>query len=213
MFLGFLMSGILNFQLFVISAIIIVMAPGPDFLYVTTRGISQGKKAGVLSALGISVGLLIHTILAAFGLSAIIQASRIAYLVIKYIGAAYLVYLGIKTILSKKQQEETAGAENFKKGAFHQGILTNVFNPKAIVTFMAFLPQFVDSRISHPIAQFTLLGCILALVAAIWFSFTGYFSGLIGNFIKNSHHFQNGIKYLSGSVLVLLGLRLAATNE
>jgi threonine/homoserine/homoserine lactone efflux protein len=188
------------------------MSPGPDFLYVTSRGIAQGKRAGVLSAAGISVGLLVHTLLAAFGLSAIIQASRTAYLIIKYIGAAYLIYLGIRACLSKADTEKTNLA-SFSKSAFHQGVLTNVFNPKAIITFMAFLPQFVDSRIARPIAPFLLLGVTLAVIALLWFVFTGYFAGMVGTFIKSRKGFQNAIKYISGSILVLLGIRLAITNE
>lgn len=203
------MIGIINFPLFIITSIILILAPGPDFLYVTTRGISQGKRAGVLSAAGISAGLLIHTLLAAFGLSAIVQTSRIAYVAIQYIGAAYLVYLGIKTFLTKEklfgQDVETSNKTN----SFHQGVLTNVFNPKAIITFMAFLPQFVDIKIVHPIMQFLFLGIILAAIALLWFAIVGYFAGLVGSFIKGSKKFQNGIKYLSGSILVMLGLRLA----
>jgi threonine/homoserine/homoserine lactone efflux protein len=105
------MDGIINFQLFIISSIIIIIAPGPDFVYVTTRGISEGNKAGVISAFGISSGLLIHTLFAAFGLSAIIQASRIAYSIIKYLGAGYLIFIGIKAVFSKNNNVE------FKTGA------------------------------------------------------------------------------------------------
>lgn len=188
------------------------MSPGPDFLYVTSRGIAQGKRAGVLSAAGISVGLLVHTLLAAFGLSAIIQASRTAYLIIKYIGAGYLIYLGARACLTKTSNE-SATVQSFPKSAFHQGVLTNVFNPKAIITFMAFLPQFVDGKIAHPITPFLILGVTLALIALLWFVFTGYFAGMVGMFIKSRKGFQNAIKYVSGSILVLLGIRLALTNE
>lgn len=207
------MAGIVNFPLFIITSIIIIIAPGPDFIYVTTRGVSQGKKAGTLSALGISVGLLVHTLLAAFGLSAIIQASQVTYVTVKYLGAAYLIFLGLKTLLTKGQFIRTDETNQKDKNAFHQGVLTNVFNPKAIVTFMAFLPQFVDIRINHPIAQFLFLGMTLAFIAVLWFGIIGYFAGLIGSFIKKSEPFQKGIKYLSGSVLVLLGLRLALKEE
>jgi threonine/homoserine/homoserine lactone efflux protein len=207
------MIGIVNLPLFIITSIIIIVAPGPDFIYVTTRGVSQGKKAGTISALGISVGLLIHTLLAAFGLSAIIQTSRIAYLAIKYVGAGYLIFLGVKAIMTRNQLLSDNDRNISRKGAFHQGVLTNVFNPKAIITFMAFLPQFVDIRINHPIGQFLFLGVILSLIAVLWFGVVGYFAGLIGAFIKKSIPFQNGIRYLSGSILILLGLRLAMKEE
>jgi threonine/homoserine/homoserine lactone efflux protein len=207
------MIGINNFPLFILTSIIIIMAPGPDFIYVTTRGVAHGKRAGALSALGISVGLLIHTLLAAFGLSAIIQTSRIAYQVIKYLGAGYLIFLGLKSLLTKDSLMNEDNKSSAKKNAFHQGVLTNVFNPKAIITFMAFLPQFVDIRINHPIAQFLFLGVILSLIAVIWFGIVGYFAGMIGSFVKQNKFFQNFIKYLSGSILILLGLRLALKKE
>jgi threonine/homoserine/homoserine lactone efflux protein len=208
------MDGIINFQLFIISSMIIIIAPGPDFIYVTTRGISEGNKAGVISAIGISAGLLIHTLFAAFGLSAIIQASRTAYTIIKYLGAGYLIFIGIKAIISKNKIVELKTDTTYKNGnIFRQGMLTNIFNPKAIVTFMAFLPQFVNANISHPITQFTLLGLILSTMAIIWFGFVGYFAGLFGAIIKRNNIIQNGIKYLSGSIMILLGLRLAIKKD
>jgi threonine/homoserine/homoserine lactone efflux protein len=208
------MEGIINFQLFIISSIIIIIAPGPDFIYVTTRGISDGNKAGVISAIGISVGLLIHTLFAAFGLSAIIQASRIAYSIIKYLGAGYLIFIGIKAIISKNKIDEFKTDRTYNNGnIFKQGILTNVFNPKAIVTFMAFLPQFVNGDISHPVIQFTLLGLILSTMAIIWFGFVGYFAGIFGSIIKRNKIIQEGIKYISGSIMILLGLRLAIKKD
>lgn len=208
------MNGIINFQLFIVSSIIIIIAPGPDFIYVTTRGISDGNKAGIISALGISAGLLIHTLFAAFGLSAIIQTSRIAYSIIKYLGAGYLLFIGIKAILSKNKIDEIKNDKTYKNGnIFKQGVLTNVFNPKAIVTFMAFLPQFVNVNISHPITQFTILGLILSTIAVIWFGFVGYFAGIFGSIIKRNRIIQNGIKYISGSIMILLGLRLAIKKD
>ena len=207
------MDGIINFQLFIITSTILIMAPGPDFIYVTTRGIADGNRAGVLSAFGISAGLLVHTLFAALGLSAVIQTSRVAYLIIKYLGAAYLLFLGIKSMLSKSNGSAQANATYKPGSAFQQGILTNVFNPKAIITFMAFLPQFVRADISHPIFQFTLLGLTLAVIAAMWFAVVGYFAGFFGNILRQNRVIQQGIKYVSGSVMILLGLRLAIKRE
>jgi threonine/homoserine/homoserine lactone efflux protein len=193
---------------------IIIIAPGPDFIYVTTRGITEGNKAGVLSAFGISTGLLIHTLFAAFGLSAIIQASRTAYLIIKYIGAGYLVYLGLRMLIKKNGTAKSKiTIENKKRNIFRQGIITNVFNPKAIVTFMAFLPQFADIQTSRPILQFTSLGLILSLMAMIWFGTVGYFAGTFGALIRKSKTIQNRIKYISGSIMIALGLRLVLKKD
>ena len=208
------MNGIIDFPLFIITSLIIIIVPGPDFIYVTTRGIAEGHKAGILSALGISIGLLIHTLLAALGLSAIIQASWIAYEVIKYVGAGYLIYLGIKTMLKKDAVLPAESPKLNKNGnIFRQGVLTNLFNPKAIVTFMAFLPQFVDARIQNHAFQFIFLGVIFSLIAISWFGFIGYFAGMVGDKIKRSKIIRAVIKYLSGSVMAGLGLRLAFKNE
>jgi len=204
------MDGIVNFQFFIISAIIIIIAPGPDFIYVTTRGISDGNKAGIISALGISAGLLIHTLFAAFGLSAIIQASRVVYLIIKYLGAGYLIFIGIKVMMSRNMlndfdRDKSGNSRDF----FKQGVLTNIFNPKAIVTFMAFLPQFVNVNIAHPITQFIFLGLILSTISIIWFGVVGYFAGILGNLVKQSSLIQTWMKYISGAIMMLLGLKLA----
>jgi len=207
------MDGIVNLPLFIISSIIIVIAPGPDFIYVTTRGISEGSKSGMLSAIGISTGLLVHTMFAAFGLSAIIQSSVLAYQVIKYLGAGYLIYLGIKALLGK-EDNKTKEIENYSKtGVFRQGVITNVFNPKAVVTFVAFLPQFVNAHITNPVTQFFELGLILAFIAAAWFGIVGYFAGIIGAYIKKNIWFRRVIKYISGTVMVSLGLKAAFSRH
>jgi Putative threonine efflux protein len=205
--------GIINLPLYLISSLLIVIAPGPDFIYVLTRGVSQGEKSGVLSALGISVGLLVHTLLAALGLSAIVRISLTAYNIIKYAGAAYLIYLGLKTFFSKKKLIEEDVKFSGKNSAFHQGVLTNVFNPKAIITFMAFLPQFVDGSIKHPAMQFIILGLMLALIAVIWFSFIGFFAGRLGGLLKTNRIIRDFLKYISGLVFVMLGLRIVMNKE
>jgi threonine/homoserine/homoserine lactone efflux protein len=206
-------DGIINLPLFVISSVIIIIAPGPDFIYVTTRGVYEGHKAGVISAFGISIGLVIHTLFAAFGLSAIIQASSIAYLVLKFLGAGYLVYLGVKTLISKSKPGSNIAPLNNRRSIFQQAILTNVFNPKAIITFMAFLPQFVNMRIHNPIGQFIFLGTILSVIAVLWFGIVGYFAGMIGGLIKRNRIFQNVIKNISGTIMIALGLRLALKKD
>ena len=100
-----------------------------------------------------------------------------------------------------------------KQNYFKQGIITNVFNPKAIVTFMAFLPQFIDTKVIHPVFQFASLGFILAFIAVLWFGLIGYFAGFIGAFIKKNDFVQNGIRYLSGSIMIALGLRIAIKKD
>jgi threonine/homoserine/homoserine lactone efflux protein len=208
------MNAILNFDLFLISSFLIIALPGQDFIYVTTRGVALGKKAGVLSAVGISVGLLVHTLLAALGLSLILNASQIAYRIIQYVGAAYLFYIGIQTLRSKN---ELFNSEEVQESAAHkiflQGALTNLFNPKALIVFVAFLPQFINVKHSGSMMPFFILGGTLALIALIWFSAVGLFAGMIGVFVKTNRYFQKVIKYAAGSILIGLGIRLALQKK
>lgn len=193
-----------------IGAIVIVVSPGPDFLYVTTRGISQGRFAGILSAAGISIGLIIHTTLAALGLSAILNTSEIAFQTIKYIGAAYLVYLGVKAFVYRENISLINDDKQLnKQSIIRQGIFTNVFNPKAIVTFMAFIPQFVNPIEKNAAFQIIILGGILSFLAIIWFGIVGFFAGAIGNWLSKKILYQKLIRWFTSSVLIGLGLRLA----
>lgn len=193
-----------------IGAIVIIVSPGPDFLYVTTRGISQGRVAGILSAAGISIGLIIHTTLAALGLSAILNTSEIAFQTIKYMGAAYLVYLGVKAFVYRERFSLINDDKQLNKHSIiRQGIFTNVFNPKAIVTFMAFIPQFVNPIEKNATFQIIVLGGILSFFAIIWFGLVGFFAGAIGNWLSKRILYQKLIRWFTSSVLIGLGLRLA----
>ncbi|MBN2012811.1 LysE family translocator [candidate division KSB1 bacterium] len=200
--------------LYTIGSIIIIISPGPDFLYVTTRGIAQGRKAGILSAAGISIGLLIHTGLAAFGLSAILNTSDIAFQTIKYIGAAYLLYLGVNTLVYGENLNLLPDSKNLnERSIIRQGIFTNVFNPKAIITFMAYIPQFVNPVNKNAAGQIIVLGAILAFLAIVWFGIVGFFAGIIGRWLSKHVFYQKLIRWFTGSVLVGLGLRLAVLRK
>lgn len=205
------MENIVNYSLFIVSSILIVVIPGQDFLYVTSRGMALGKRAGVVSAAGISAGLLIHTLLAAMGLSIILQASRVAFLIIQFAGAAYLIFLGVQTLRSKDPMIREEEIQVFKPfDIFIQGLVTNVFNPKALIVFVAFLPQFISINTTEGVAKpLVILGLTLSVIAAIWFSTLGYFAGLVGGWVKRSRHWQNIVRYFSGSILIALGIRLA----
>ena len=207
----------INFTLllmYTIGAAVIIISPGPDFMYVTMRGIAQGRRAGILSAAGISIGLLIHTTLAALGLSAILNTSQIAFHAIKYLGAAYLIVLGIKTIIARGNLldiRQPAPVEH--RAIFQQGVLTNVLNPKAMLTFMAFIPQFIEPHQGNPTVQVFLLGGIIALLAILWFGLVGYFAGTVGGWLSQRQMFQRIIRWGTGSVLMGLGIRLAWTKN
>lgn len=203
------MIAIKDMGLFITLSWLLIITPGPDIIYVITRGVSIGKKAGIISAIGVTLGILIHTLFAAFGLSMILKTSAIAFLTIKYLGAGYLIYLGIKSIMvGKKLQINTSPSINSNK-IFLQGILSNVFNPKVALFFIAFLPQFVDTaKVDNSFMSLVFLGLIFAGFGLIFLLSIGYFAGNLGNYlIKNSRIYKT-LQYISGVILTLLGFRL-----
>jgi len=208
------MIDIKDFGLFITLSWILIITPGPDLLYVLARGMSNGKKAGLISAAGVTSGIFVHTLLAAVGLSLLLKTSAIAFMIVKIFGAGYLIYMGIKSIIEKNISNiERIGKLNNKK-VFIQGFISNTFNPKIALFFIAFLPQFVNvkSQQSIPI-QLVLLGLIFATFGFIFLSALGYFSGKIGQYLiaKNSL-FAKRLQIISGYILIALGIRLAFTK-
>lgn len=199
-----------NFVLFFAASWILIITPGPDMIYVITRGISQGRKAGVISAVGVTLGILVHTLFAAFGLAVILKTSALAFLAVKYAGAGYLIYLGIKTFINKS--DFTLSSEKPKYGfrtIFVQGILSNVLNPKIALFFLAFLPQFVNPGHGSATIQMVYLGLMFALFGIVFLVLLGYFSGGIGSWLSSRQNIAEKIRWFTGSVLIALGLRLA----
>lgn len=199
-----------DLAIFIAASWILIITPGPDMLYVITRGISQGRKAGMISAIGVTLGILVHTIFAAFGLAMILRTSAIAFLVIKYAGALYLIYLGIKSLRAKSNFIFNEDKEQIKlKTIFVQGILSNVLNPKIALFFLAFLPQFVKPDNGSVPFQMVYLGLIFASFGIVFLVFIGYFSGGIGTWLSRKHFLANKMRWFTGSILIALGLRLA----
>ncbi|MGP4952657.1 LysE family translocator, partial [Psychrobacter sp. T6-1] len=172
------MFGIDNYLGFVLAAILLNVTPGIDTMYIITRSVSQGKKAGLYSVLGIVSGILVHTVLAALGLSIILAKSPLAFTIVKYIGASYLCYLGFKMLMSKSSAVIADNLPNNKSNAqaksldyaqiYKQGVLTNTFNPKVALFFLAFFPQFIDPSYAHSTLSFLVLGLTFALTGLIW---------------------------------------------
>lgn len=172
----------LNLVLFLTVSLIVIVAPGPDNILVLTRGISQGRKAAMVSAGGASVGLVCHSLFAAAGLSALLAQSAMAFSVVKYAGAAYLIYLGVKTLLSREGFAVSGGERAMRlRNVFAQGVASNVMNPKIAVFFLAYLPQFADPAAGGMAPQLLLLGLAFALCTWVVFSVLGYFSGTLGD--------------------------------
>src|SRR5215510_1544631 len=203
-----------KFTMFIAVSWALIIAPGPDMLYVITRGMTYGRGAGMLSAIGVICGILVHTTAAAFGLTLIFQKSVLAFLIVKYVGTAYLVYLGIKTWREKSSfhlQTSTSSASS--KRLFWQGVLSNVLNPKIAIFFLAFLPQFVDNRNGQVTLQLIILGLTFAFFGLCFLLVVGYSSGTIGTYLTRRPQYAQFTQRLAGGILVGLGVRLAFTER
>lgn len=192
------------------ASIVLAVTPGPDILYVLMRGITQGRMAALYAALGFNIGVIAHTLFAVVGLSAILRTSAVAYQCVKYAGAAYLIYIGIQTIRSRKQAS-TEGNIDFvsHKAIFKQTIIANILNPKVALFFLAFLPQFVNPAAGNMELQLVVLGSLFMLAGFSVFALVGLFSGFIGDRLRSNPTFEPRMKTVAGSVLVGLGLSLA----
>ena len=203
-----------NFSLFVAASWALIIAPGPDMLYVITRGMSQGRKAGLLSALGVTLGILVHTIFAAFGLAVLLQTSALAFLAVKYVGAMYLIYLGFKALKDKSNFAPPSQPQHVDfRSIFWQGVLSNVLNPKVALFFLAFLPQFVNRASGHVTLQMFTLGIVFALFGVMFLSVVGYFSAGIGRWLTSRSGLTNTLRWLTGGVFIGLGIRLALVER
>jgi threonine/homoserine/homoserine lactone efflux protein len=172
-------------SLFITATLVLVFMPGPNTLYIIARSVQQGRIAGFISSLGIQVGSLFHIAAAAFGVSALLLSSALAFSAVKYAGAAYLVYLGVKTLLTREKLAETKTAEaKSLSRAFYQGVLVSLLNPKAALFFFAFLPQFVDARRGSITIQIIFLGAIVVVLGALSDSTYALLTGSAGNLLR-----------------------------
>jgi threonine/homoserine/homoserine lactone efflux protein len=203
------MFGINNYGLFVISGIILNITPGPDTFYVLGRSISGGKRAGVLSVLGIENATLIHTLVVAFGLAVLLAKSALAFNVLKYLGAAYLVYLGCRMVFAKPEKELIKERVPEKKGKIYlQGFLTNLFNPKVILFFLAFLPQFVSTHNSYGVLPFMILGLTFICTGTIWLLIITVSSAYVTRKIRSNLKLANILNKTTGVLFIVLGVNL-----
>jgi len=203
-----------KFALFIGVSWALIIAPGPDMFYVITRGMAHGRKAGILSAIGVICGILIHTTAAALGITLIFQTSAFAFLVVKYLGAIYLIYLGVKTWRDKSTFSLQASTSIVSsRSLFWQGVLSNVLNPKIAVFFLAFLPQFVDKGSSQIPLQMAILGLTFACFGLCFLVIVGYSAGAIGGWLTRRPSYAGLMQRLTGGILIGLGARLAFTER
>lgn len=199
---------------FLVAAILITLCPGPDNLMVLGMGISKGRRHGVAFGLGCGLGCLSHTLLAALGVSALIAASPIAFTLLKICGGLYLVWLGIQALRSRggAQIGTVSGAEQPLLRLFFKGVFANAINPKVVLFFLSFLPQFVIAGNGHVSLQIALLGLTFTLQAALLFGVLGLFSGAIGQWLAKRPGAGRWLDRIAGMVFVGLGLRLIVTR-
>ena len=202
-----LLPGAHDLWLFVAAGLLLNISPGPDMLYVIARSLAQGRGAGVMSALGIAGGCLVHAALAAFGISVLLRASPLAYELLKIAGAAYLLWLGIRTLRSAPAPGERAPPAAGMRTIWVQGFITNLFNPKVALFFLAFLPQFADPARGHMAAQMLLLGVIF-IFNGFWVCWLVALGAAAAARWLRHENWQQRINRISGGVLIGLGLRL-----
>lgn len=203
-----------NLILFLIASLVVIAAPGPDNILVLTRGITLGRRAALISASGASVGLVCHSLFAAAGLSALLARSAVAFSVVKYVGAAYLIYLGLRALLDRDGFVLPRGSGPTRlRGVFVHAVASNVLNPKIAVFFLAYLPQFADPATGRPALQLLAFGLLFALLTLVIFSAVALFSGTLGVRLRANPKLARGLGWLTGGVLVGLGLRLALSER
>lgn len=200
--------------LFALAALVLVAIPGPNHVYIVTRSITQGRRAGLASAFGVETGTLVHITAAAIGLSAVIASSTVAFNIVKYLGAGYLLWLGLRTLLRAEPLElDTALTRSPIRRIFAEGVIVNVLNPKVALFFLAFLPQFLDPGRGALPVQILVLGLILVVLATgsdVLYAIT---ADALGGWLRRRPAFLRRQHYLTGGVYLALGAAAALTGE
>lgn len=209
------MLGITDLPLFVGAVFLLNVTPGPDTAYIVGRSVAQGRAAGVVSALGVSAGCCVHSLAIAFGLTALLAASATAFTLIKFAGAAYLVWLGLRLIWQRSASPGAAAAPAALPGTrglralFMQGFLTNVLNPKVILFFISFFPQFVDRNAEHQALAFLALGGVMVVMSTLWNSLVAWMAGTLTRRASEVPRLKCWLDRIVGMAFIGLGARLA----
>lgn len=201
--------------LFFTAALLLAIAPGPGMLYVLARSLAGGRREGVLSALGTFVGGMVHVLAAAAGVSVVLARSAVAFATVKYAGAAYLCFLGIRMILAARHDSDElpTAALPPARNPFWQGIATEVLNPKTALFFLSFIPQFVNREAGHVFAQFLALGAVSVTLNTSADLVVTMFAGPLGNRIRSSAKFRHAQRTATGGIMIGLGTYLAASKS
>ncbi len=208
------MPGSTRLLVFLTAALLLAIAPGPGMLYVLSRSLAGGKREGILSALGTFAGGMVHVVAAAAGVSLILAQSALAFVTVKYAGAAYLCFLGLRMITGANSGNDLPGAAaSVARRPFWQGIATEVLNPKTALFFLSFIPQFVDHRSPHVFAQFVALGTISVILNTSADLLVIALAGPLGEKIRSSLKFRRRQRKVTGVIMIGLGTYLAASDS
>ena len=196
--------------LFLLTSLLVIVTPGQDMMLVMSRAVAQGSRAGLATAAGVSVGLLGHTLLTSLGLGSLLLASERLFTVLKFVGAAYLIYLGLRLILSQAARLELKQVKAARlEQLFLTGALSNLSNPKVAIFYFAFLPQFISPDVQNPTVLLLVLGASFAALTFLVKGPVGYFAGILSTWLRARPAVLRWIDRTSGAVLVGLGVRLA----
>ncbi|WIM37364.1 LysE family translocator [Paenibacillus sp. PK4536] len=208
------MWGIEHYWIFILSSILLNITPGSDTIYILSRSIFQGKKAGIMSVYGIVSGSLVHTLLAGLGLSLILMQSALAFNIVKWIGAAYLIWLGVRSIMARHEDNPSMQAveSQSNRKVYLQGMMTNVLNPKVALFYLAFIPQFVSPEQTYGAVPFILLGLTFSTTGILWCMLLVLFSSKMAKRLQSSR-ISTYMNKITGSIFILLGLNLLRTSR
>jgi len=202
-----------SFILFVIAALALLLTPGPAVLYIITRSVDQGRRAGLVSTVGVGVGTMFHVVGAALGLSALLLSSVLAFSLVKYLGAAYLIWLGVRKLLTKETLHQPAVHDQEGLGhIFRQGVVVNLLNPKTALFIFAFLPQFISLENGSVAGQFLFLGFTLVGLGIFSDSLYALLAGTAGNWLRGHPGFFKLQRYFSGGMYITLGIAAAMSG-
>ncbi|WP_108062155.1 LysE family translocator [Poseidonibacter lekithochrous] len=204
-----------NLYMFIAASFLLCLAPGPDNIYVLTQGMTKSKKAAIVTTLGLTTGLIIHTSAAAFGISVIFQTSEIAFNIVKYLGAAYLLYIAYQAFKYRNEKLDLSvqNSSSELKKLYFKGFIMNILNPKVSIFFLAFLPQFVNTASGNVPMQMITLGGVFMVLTVVVFSSIGVAGNLLSSKLLEKPNIVKYMNVLTSFVLVSLGIKLALSQR
>jgi threonine/homoserine/homoserine lactone efflux protein len=210
------MLGIHHYWLFIATAVVLVLTPGQDTFFILGRSLAGGRREGIAAALGITAGSIVHTLLAALGLSALLATSPYAFMAVKFAGAAYLIYIGVRALLARASGlPGDAGKRGADGGwsAFRQGVITNILNPKVALFFLALMPQFISATSTTKVAAFLVLGVSFMSLGLVWCVILAVAAASLRGMFLRRPSMASVLNKVAGSMFIGLGLRLATARQ